>query len=369
VRHVRARLAVSVVLVLAAVAIPVPASAAEGARLRKVPAAIPSDCSVDVTARLSTWLHKDTTRTVVRFRRNGCYRVDGTLGLRQFRHVTLDGNGATLQAVAEGDQARRHVWFQGGHDVVVRRLIVRGVNPNAGPTPQSYVPAKAFQHAFAFSGVARVRLRMVEAYSVYGDFVYIGRTGRDGPWSDDIRVTDSTFEGSGRQGIAITAGSNVVIARNTIRGVGRSIFDLEANRPGGGAVNVRVVGNITGAARNFWLANKGAGTDIRNIVFADNRMTEATGGLVFVYGPPSGYRGPYTFERNTLIAADRVHDEGSRGAFFLSRASDVTIRGNVVTFPIDRPVPAIESQDSINIVVEDNTFTNAGDLMITTKRA
>jgi hypothetical protein len=198
--------------------------------------------------------------------------------------------------------------------------------------------------------------------------VYIGAGGPQPRWSSDIRITDSRFEGSGRQGISVTAGEHIVIARNEIGGVGRSLFDLEANTAGGGARDVLITRNVTGAATNFWLANKGVGTQISDIVFTKNKMVEGTGGLVFVYGPTGGYRGPFVFEGNSLIVTDRVHDEGSVGAFFLARASDVTILDNDVTFPVGLAVPAVELQDSTNVRVEGNTFTNAGPTQITTVR-
>jgi hypothetical protein len=46
----------------------------------------------------------------------------------------------------------------------------------------------------------------------------------------------------------------------------------------------------------------------------------------------------------------------------------VTIRDNVVTFPVGGNLPAVENRDSLNVVVTGNTFTNAGELLITTER-
>jgi len=363
------RLPIVAALLLALVVLTgVPAWGAKAGRVHRVPASIPYDCSVDVTTRLTTWITKVPDRSTISFRKDGCYRIDGTLAMVNRAHLTFAGNGATLRATTPGDQGRRHVSFVGGTDLVVRDFVVRGANPNAGATPAAYVAQKAFQHAFAFTGVAGARLEHVQAFDVYGDFVYIGAGGPQQRWSSDIRITDSRFEGSGRQGISVTAGEHIVIARNEIGGVGRSLFDLEANTADGGARDVLITHNVTGAATNFWLANKGVGTQISDIVFTKNKMVEGTGGLVFVYGPTSGYRGPFVFEGNSLIVTDRVHDEGSVGAFFLSRASDVSILDNEVTFPLGRAVPVVEVQDSTNVRVEGNTFTNAGAAQITTVR-
>ena len=56
--------------------------------------------------------------------------------------VTIDGNGATLQAKTPGDQGRRHLWIQGGKNLVVRDLTVRGANPNAGAARPASEPAR-----------------------------------------------------------------------------------------------------------------------------------------------------------------------------------------------------------------------------------
>jgi hypothetical protein len=342
-------------------------------RVVRVPASIASDCSVDVTAALQKWIQSVPNSSTLRLRRKACYRIDGTVTVAGRQHLTLDGRGATLQAKTGGDKGRRHLVFLGGRDIVVRNLTVRSTNLNARVPGGAYDGSRAFQHAFSFLGVQQGRLDKVQVYNVFGDFVYIGAgpkiaDPKIGVWSRDIKVTNSTFDGSGRQGISITAGKKIVIDRNTIGHAGQTLIDLEANTPDGGAVDVRITRNRTGAARHFWLANKGAGTQIRDIVVEHNRMTEATGALVFVYGPLGGYRGPFRFVDNHFIANNRAFDEGSRGAFFLSRVDGALIRGNVVTFPAGQQMPAVENQDSLNIVVKGNTFTNAGQEIITTTR-
>jgi len=364
-------LTVAVVAATTLVASSLAATAAHGAetparkRVRQVPASIVADCSVDVTGPLQQWIQSVPNSSTLRFGRKACYRIDATVTVAGRRHLTLDGRGATLQAVTPGDQGRRHLLFVDGTDLVVQNLTIRGAHPTAGAYRGSFQGDKAFQHAFSFLGVTHARLDHVQAYGVFGDFVYIGSDGK-GVWSRDITVTDSTFQGSGRQGISITAGKHIVIDRNTVGGVGLSLIDLESNTPDGGALDVRITRNRTGAAKDFWLANKGVGTQIGDIVVEHNWMTEATGALIFVYGPNVGYRGPFRFVDNQFIANNAAQDEGSKGAFFLSRASGVLIRGNTVLFPVGKGIPAVENRDSENVVIENNTFTGAaGDLVIT----
>ncbi len=362
-----------VVVVVATVALVAPSGPVGAARRTEmVPDGVAHDCSVDVTKRLGRWIAGVPDGSTIEFARDGCYRVDGSLVVEDRSDLTFEGNGATLRADTPGDRGRRHLWFVGGENLVVRDLTVRGANPHAGATLQAYDEEKAFQHAFTFSGVTGARLEHVQAYDTYGDFVYIGEGGKDDQgnrrWSSDITVTDSTFARSGRQGIAITSGEHITIEHNTITDVARSMFDLEANSPEGGALDVLVQDNVTGAAVNFWLANKGGGK-VHDVRFVGNRMKARTGGLVFIFAPKDrGYRGPFLFKDNTLLVGNTVNDEGSKGAFFLSQVKDVTIEGNRATFPKGADMPAVERQDAPRTVVNDNTFKNAGPLFIDTVR-
>jgi hypothetical protein len=104
-------------------------------------------------------------------------------------------------------------------------------------------------------------------------------------------------------------------------------------------------------------------------VVKKNVMTEPTAGLVFVYGPTGGYRGPFTFVGNTFVITGAVQDEGSKGAFFLSRARDVTIRDNRVTLPEGRELPGVELRDAEDVSVDENTFVNGGQEILRTERS
>lgn len=326
------------------------------------PPGIPADCSVDVTASLATLISRLPAGATLNLRSGGCYRIDKTLFVSGKRNVTIEGNGASLKALTPGDQQRRHLWITGGSGIVVRNLRIVG----ADPVPGSYDATKAFQHGVAVSGATGVRIENVTINNVYGDFVYVGSSG--GTWSRNVTVTGCTFSGAGRQGVAVTGGQGVLIDSNTIGNVGRSMFDLEPNVVNDGAVDVTISNNATGYARNFWLADGGAGLNVRNIVVRGNRATAATGGLVWVYGPTNGYRGPFVFADNVFQFYGSVTDSGSRGGFFLSRAQGVTIQGNVVQFPVAKKLPAVENRDSLDLTIGTNQFNGAGSALLITHR-
>jgi hypothetical protein len=138
------------------------------------------------------------------------------------------------------------------------------------------------------------------------------------------------------------------------------VFDLEANSRKAEIRDVRIVGNVTGAAVNFWLANKGFAATITNVSITGNRMAVATGGLLFVFARRGDYRGPYLIAGNRFIANDAIHDENATGAFFFAFSANVTIRGNDVTFPAGAAMPAVEIRNCHRVTVTGNRFTNAG---------
>jgi nitrous oxidase accessory protein NosD len=274
------------------------------------------------------------------------------------RHrLTIEGNGATLHTGTVGERDRKQLALSDSDDVTVRNLGVVGSNERAGPTPDAYDPKLAFQHAFSLSGVHRVLLAGLSAARVHGDFVYIG--GHSGAPSSDVTVTGSKFDGSGRQGISVTNADRVLISDNDIANVARSLFDIETNTSDDEVRDVRITGNRTGAATNFWLANKGAGDNIGPVEVDGNTMSAATGGLLFAFGTANAARGPYIVRGNQLIANDAVHDEGSVGALLFANCHDVSVVGNRVTFPPGVEMPVIELRSSRGVDISGNDFSGA----------
>jgi hypothetical protein len=345
-----------------------PASAVLRSAVEMAPTNIPSDCTRDVTTALVSWIKSVPDGSTLSFAPGGCYRVDGSLIVTKRSHLTFDGNGATIRAGSDGNRERVHVWFLDGTAITVRDLTIHGANPHAGATAAAYVPTREFQHGFAFRGVDGGWLDHVQVQDVYGDFVYIGADDDTGEWSQNIRITNSTFNGSGRQGISVTAGDHVTIQHNTIRNVARSMFDLEPNSPEQGAQHVVIEHNVTGAAKNFWIASKGSGSNIA-FTATNNTMTAATGNLIWVYGARDGYRGPLVIENNHFKVGGTVNDESSKGAFFFAKVDGVTIKGNKVSFPTGRHIPAVEIRDSKHLDISGNSFRRASKQLLDTSPA
>jgi hypothetical protein len=327
-----------------------------------VPGTIDATCADDVTGALQSFVDQLPDHATVTFTKDGCYRIEGTLELERRSRLVLDGNGATLRATTAGSggrlqvRSRSHLSIRNSSDVVVRDLTVQGANPHAGLAPDAYQPALEAQHAFALLGDDGVTLDHVGAHDVYGDFVYVGGAG--GP-SRNVTIEHSVFARSGRQGISVTDGENVSIVDNRIDDVARSVIDLEPNVRSGVVRGIRIERNTTGRARNFWLADKGAGVNVGDVVVTGNTMHAPTGALVIVVGPKFGRRGPFSFVGNRLTTDASVTDARAKGAFLFSHVTGVTLRDNDVRLPAAAHLAGVELRTTDGVVLQANTFPGA----------
>jgi Right handed beta helix region len=332
-----------------------------------VPPSIASDCSSDVSSTLAKWIASVPDNSTLMLGHGACYRVEGSLTIANRRTLLLDGNGATLKATTKGSRTRVHVGIADSENIIVRNLAVQGANPHAGAKPSAYDPKLESQHGFNLGGVRHVLLDGVQASDLYGDFVYISSSGHGrnrGQPSEHVAVVRSRFSRSGRQGVAITSARDVTIRGNVISDVARSMFDLEPNTERNIVRAIRIEQNITGAAVNFWIASKGAGSQIGDIAARGNTMRAATGGLVFVFGGRGAARGPFAFDGNRLRVTGAVTDEGAVGAFFFAHTDSVEIRNNQIDLPRERGMPTVELRSCSHVVVDRNRVKNAKRLVM-----
>jgi parallel beta helix pectate lyase-like protein len=353
--------------------VPVPQVALSTGPVVEIPDSVRGDCSVDVSTALNQWLASVPDNSTARLGTRRCYLISAPVIVAGRTRLALDGNGATLQSTPprvevtrEGRRAERGrvtLKIQSSHDIVVHDLTVRGslVSPNPGQLP-TYEKRFEAEHGIAVLSASNVRIAHVTVQNVRGDFVYIGaRTDA----SDGVTVVDSTLENSGRQGISITDATNVLVQGNLIGSIGRSLFDLEPNSRRNVVRNIRLVANITGRARNFWLADKAPrAMNVGDVTISGNVMRERTGALLFVFGAGPGTRGPFTISGNTFLVANAVSDEGSKGAFLFAHSADVKITDNHAIFPAGTHMPAVELRACAHVTVLRNRFDDAGPIVV-----
>lgn len=269
------------------------------------------------------------------FPMNGCYRIDGTLLISRRTGLTFAGNGTTLNGRYHIVGNVPHVRVYLSKAITFMDMTVKGANPKAGIGDEAFQPKLQWEAAWEISGSEQVTLTSVRAYDVFGDFVTI-----EPEWvrpsfhtARDIIVQNSRFERNGRSGIAITGAERVTIKNNYIGQVRHALLNLEPQVPTLPIDNVRFTGNRTGATRLPWIANGGkCNAGVSNIYVTDNLMEAAAGMPLLWVIPPSGCapRGPFTIERNTLIAP-----QSPNAAFSFTRAQDVTVRSNEARFVRD----------------------------------
>ncbi len=235
-----------------------------------VPGSIDATGHTDDTKALQAFVDKVPNGRVIQFRPRGRYRIEGTLFLRNRHRLTFDGEDALVFATTRGGPNRAQWWIEDGSQIVFRDLSVKGANPNAGVGKDAYVPKLATQPGFEFEGVDGAELDHVRVTDVYGDFVYLGRDKRRVP-SRNVWIHDSTFLRNGRQGIAVTAATNVIIEHNYFDDTRRSTIDLEPNGRSWHVSDVFVLDNTVGVGRLLFVASKGQGP-VNNIVISGNRL-------------------------------------------------------------------------------------------------
>lgn len=327
------------------------------------PSGIDTSGTEDVTAALNQFLRSVPDNSIICFPANARYRIEGTLLLENRHGLTIEGNGVTFFAKTDGSgvtpprmlahkwpRSRQHWLFVGGSNIVIRNLTVVGANPHAGSAKGAYVAKLEGQHGFRFVGVQGVELNRVTVTDVYGDLLYLGRSG--GQWSRSIHVHDSHFERSGRQGIAITGAEDVLIENSYIGEVGRSIIDLEPNSVKDGARKITFRNNTFGPCRHLFLASGGPGPNVGDVTLEESKLAGMRMTIV-VRASDGARRGPIRILNN--VSDTTVGTSPMR----FVRIDGLEVRGNVQPMAELRRKTGVHVSESCDIVVQENDFAGA----------
>jgi hypothetical protein len=311
--------------------------AAPAATAPRTADAVDATGAADVTADLQALIDRTPDGGVVQLGAGGDYRVEGTLLLENRHDLRIEGNGSRIFATTVGDGSRIHLRIVGGSHLGVRNLEIRGANPHAGLDDRAYVEALAGQHGIRIDGASDIELDGVRVSDVYGDFVYMGKSQqRDRRWTERVWIHDSTFTRSGRQGLTVTAGRDVVIERNTINDVRMGSIDMEPH-PSFGAENIHILDNVIGPARLLFVAASGHGR-VNTVVIEGNVLRGDN--LTFWVMPPEATR------RQRFWVVDNTSDAPATSPpLQFTRVDGVVVTGNrqPVTSPSEALVQAVDS--------------------------
>jgi hypothetical protein len=318
-----------------------------------IPASVDASGGDDVTEALQALIDGLPDDTVLSFPSTATYRVDGTLMVDQRRGLTFSG-GATLRAPTLTDDPERAMWrVRDSEGIVFRDLRLVGANPDPG----TYVENFEWQHAFDIQGGRRIEIDRVSMTSPMGDCVYVTDSAE---WADGIWVHDSSCTGTGRHGIAIVAGRDVVVERNTFSRIAYVTFDLEPNprtegRPQG-AADVTIQGNRVTDTQNEFFSAGGSGP-IDRVTVRGNDARGATYGLWSSVVPKDDRR------RSDLTFEDNLADTGWRGgggaAVTFTAVDGLSVRYNVQPFSLTQAMTFARVTKSCDVIVTDNDTPGA----------
>ena len=327
-----------------------------------VPASIPSDCSRAVAVKLMHWIATVPNHSTVRFVRDGCYGQDGTIVLRGRKGLTVDGNGSTFKALTQGTATRSNWMIQGGSNITLENMIIRGANPNAGASATAFVDALQWQHGINFGSVQGGTVANVQIYDVYGDFVEAQEDTRcidctSDPPNRNIVVRSSHFDRNGRMGFGLTDVDGFTLQNTYVGDVSWDAVDVELDYSWEYGQNIQILGNTFGLMRFALLSNDGAGSStVGNMTMSGN----VENGPILTCDPPVGvappagvYRSGYTIQNNHFMTAG--------DGFDFTQADNVNISGNTVNFTNGQCASyvGVGVADSHSVTVTDNTFAGA----------
>jgi hypothetical protein len=286
--------------------------------------------TTDVTAALATFLNGGSGAASC-LKPGGTYKISGQLHLQGVTNATVDGQGATIRQTTRATNEIVLVDY-GSTAVTLRNLTIVGANPSPGLWNLTY----EHNHGIRLGGVRNSEVANVTIRNVGGDGFYLAGAYQPGGafrFDDTIRVHDSTVEGTGRMGVAVTDGANnLTIDHNTFAHVAYYTLDFEANGHvfagvAAGSINTRggpaegiTVSRNTIAGRSFDVGVYNNGGTRKAITVSDNRSDTRVAGPAMTFAGVAG-----------LTVTGNVQPLSSGSLVSTSGCTNVVISGNVTS--------------------------------------
>lgn len=295
----------------------------------EAPPYIISNCSVDVSAALQTWLQGLPTGTIWYSPVGSCYLINKGINLSFTHGITIDG-GIFVEKWL-GWLGRRAFLVIGGSDMTFEHMTING--PNLSDV---WVPARAFQSGIELEGTVNATISDVRITHVFGDGLTFAplRGSADHSSGKIIRpvtnlIVDKVWiDGAGRQGVSPVSVLNATMTDITIHHVHMNAFDFEADQGNEGAINVTINGCTVVDA--IALAN-----------ISEN----------------AGFTGPITIENCDMATLDG-------GTAVYVRSTSNSIENGLISLENDSlrcqtraPVACIQFMNGQNISISDSTIT------------
>jgi hypothetical protein len=294
------------------------------------------------------WIASIPDNSILNFGAAKCYRIDGTVELRNRSGLILQGNGSTFRSInpmvagRATDDQRAMFRVIASTAMSFQNMAIVGSYAHGGTFDASLQHA----HAIDLRGTSAV-VENVSMSNVAGDCVYFG-LGYDNVTKSSGSAHDSTCTSIGRNGISVTAGQRITVKRVTLDKIGFIAFDVEPNvGPGWGASSILFDSN---AIKSYYLYAFSVVEDgpINDITFANNRVIGQ--GLRAAMGSRlnRGFR-----PRNIAFIGNSSDTSQFAPAFDAANVDALTITGNNV--PLTSGMMA-SVDGSCKVNVSNNTF-------------
>ena len=188
-----------------------------------------SDGSGDRTSAIQSLISSVPNGSTICF--DGTHTVNGQVKVQGRSNLKFVGP-ATLRTTTSNRNNLSLFQVNNSSGIVFRDLTLLGGRADPG----SYYPTHEYELAVDFHGSSGT-VNNLTMRNWGGDAVYMGSFG-SGTGSYDVTVRDSTIDGTGRMGIAITSGNNMLITGNSFDNVALTVVDLEPNYTSHATTNV-----------------------------------------------------------------------------------------------------------------------------------
>ena len=202
---------------------------------------------------------------------SGEYVVDQPVAVFDRRTLTIQGDGTAVVRQLDADGSGDKIFVvTGGSDITFRNFEIAGANPHAGNNSQAYSKATALGAGIAVKGVDGLQVEGMHIHDTWGDFLDLDTGGRSFPTTSGVSIVGNTLERNGRQGVSMSRWVvDVLIEANQIRGVARSVFDIEHAKTVSG---IDIVGNqVDGYRNNLFLVGRGG--SVSDLLVKANTVT------------------------------------------------------------------------------------------------
>jgi hypothetical protein len=306
------------------------------------PPSLATNCSVDVSKPLQSWLASLPADQSVIVPPGTCYLVDEGIKLKFPQDLTIYGGSymdeTNTPGLGRSGLGRAVFTVLGGNGLTLEAMHIMGVNPGG------YHPKLAFAAGIELEGTAHATIRGVTISHTYGDGITLdplrgGANHNSGTIvapSSAVTIEKVTVQVAGRQGIAFVSVAGAQVDDVIVQKTGFTTFDFEADQPNEGARDVTIDGCEASGGLLFF-ANGGAGSGHRTgpVTVEGCTMLGVEGGsAVLVARPGHGplLRGPFFFVHDRLRcgASDYVSCIQLSGA-------RVTISDSTLAFPRGSP--------------------------------